>query len=104
MQIHPTLVHASYTLSLFKSVYRKSSYTFKKCRKHVSYTFSFVQQCLGKFPALFRIFQYLLESLLYFSSFSRMCYNIEIFGTHLKVFLGNKPALYGFTGAKTGST
>ena len=33
-----------------------------------------------------------------------MCYNIEIFGTHLKFFLENEPALYGFTGAKTGST
>ena len=44
-------------------------------------------------------------SLLYFSSFSRMCVkNIEIFGTHLKFFLENEPALYGFTGAKTGST
>ena len=29
---------------------------------------------------------------------------IEIFGTHLKFFLENKPAVYGFTGAKTGST
>ena len=33
-----------------------------------------------------------------------MCYNIEIFGKHLKFFLENEPALYGFTGAKTGST
>ena len=28
---------------------------------------------------------------------------IEIFGTHLNFFLENEPALYGFTGAKTGS-
>ena len=33
-----------------------------------------------------------------------MGYNIEIFGTHLKFFLEDEPALYGFTGAKTGST
>ena len=33
-----------------------------------------------------------------------MCYNIEIFGKHLKFFLENEPALYGFTGSKTGST
>ena len=25
-----------------------------------------------------------------------MCYNIEIFGTHLKFFLENEPVLYGF--------
>ena len=38
---------------------------------------------------------------------SRMCVTIiiiEIFGIHLKFFFENEPALYGFTGAKTGST
>ena len=29
---------------------------------------------------------------------------IHVFGTHLKFISGNEPALYGFTGAKTGST
>ena len=39
-----------------------------------------------------------------FPFFQNVCYNIEIFGTHLKFFLENEPALYGFTGAKTGIT
>ena len=60
----------------------------RMCRK-VSCTFSHFPVFVGKFAVFF--------------VFSRMCYNIEIFGTHLKFFLENGPALYGFTGTKTGN-
>ena len=79
----------------------KPSYTFSSstmCRKisricrKVSSTISYFPEFVGKFAVLFL--------------FSRMCVTIiiEIFGTHLKFFLENEPAVYGFTGAKTGST
>ena len=66
------------------------SFVFSRICRKVSCTFSYFPIFVGKFAVLFL--------------FSRMCYNIEIFGTHFKFFLENEPALYGFTGAKTGST
>ena len=87
----PTL-QASYTFQK----YRKHCHTFLKCMKHVSYIVSscskrcrnifgilifFFPECVGKFPILFIFFQ-------------NVCYKVEIFGRHLKFFLGNEPALH----------
>ena len=59
---------------------------------------------LGKVWGTFLYFPVFVGKFAVFFVFSRMCYNIEIFGTHLKFFLENGPALYGFTGTKTGNT